>query len=157
MATNPFGDPPAVEPGYSPQPLTVVAQPGQEVRIIVAGGGRAATYAWIAGDNNNASPSVSKDNSNASPSVSRDNSNASPSVSRDAIAAAFGGNGYDLPLPPPGYSPRPHLVFATPGQEVRVMAIGTNGTNGNGDMYAALPGPDNSNASPSVSRDGWLR
>ena len=37
------------------------------------------------------------------------------------------------------------------------MAIGTNGTNGNGDMYAALPGPDNSNASPSVSRDAWLR
>jgi hypothetical protein len=148
MNDDPFGGgQPDPVPAYSPRPLTVIAFPGQEVRIAVAGGpGRPAGYTDP--DNSAASPSGSPDNSAASPSGSPDNSAASPPGSKDA----FDGGGPPA-SPPPAYSPRPMLIVAQPGQEVRILAAGDSAT-----LPAFGMDPDNSAASPSGSPNArWPR
>jgi hypothetical protein len=137
MNDDPFGGgQPDPVPAYSPRPLTVIAFPGQEVRIAVAGGpGQPAGL-------------LDPDNSAASPSGSPDNSAASPSGSKDA----FDGGGPPA-SPPPAYSPRPMLIVAQPGQEVRILAAGDGAT-----LPAFGMDPDNSAASPSGSPDArWPR
>jgi len=50
--SNPFGG----RPGFSPSPITVVVQPGQEIRILVTGSGATLSTSGVDPDRSSQSP-----------------------------------------------------------------------------------------------------
>jgi hypothetical protein len=50
--SNPFGG----RPGFSPSPVTVVVQPGQEIRILVTGSGARLSTSGLDPDRSSQSP-----------------------------------------------------------------------------------------------------
>ena len=167
---DPFGFE-SPKPGYSPRPITVIAQPGQEVRIVVPEG--TESNAWTQyGDASRSSPPGSPDASRSSPSGSPDASRSSPSGSPDASRSSPSGSpdsafgyvqaadspdafGFGTGTPRPRYSPRPITIVAQAGQEVRVIAAdaGTTVQSFYGDASRSSPSgsPDASRSSPSGS------
>jgi hypothetical protein len=153
--SDPFGfDQPA--PGFSPRPMTVVALPGQEVRIVVADGSGAIPGFFLDGaspkgsGDSGASPKGSGD-SGASPKGSGD-SGASPKGSGDSGASPKGSGDARIQdpfgfvgLPQPGFSPRPITIIAQAGQELRVVVP---------DLRGGVPGIHADTASPKGSGDG---
>ncbi len=107
---GPFG--PEKRPSYSPRPLTILAQPGQEIRVIV-------------GDESGNFTSTAPDSSRGSPSPSPDSSRGSPSPKPDrGRGGAFGPPaGTTAPAPATVRVLRsPPLTFlAQPGQEIRII------------------------------------
>jgi hypothetical protein len=133
-------------PGYSPRPMTVVALPGQEVRIVVADSLGATPGFYL----DSASPKGSGD-SGASPKGSGD-SGASPKGSGDSGASPKGSGDAGIQNPfgfvaprQPGYSPRPITIIAQAGQELRVVVP---------DLAGGVPGVYADSASPKGSGDG---
>ena len=142
--------------GFGPKPETkatsistsiIVAQPGQEVRIVVPD--RSGAIPGF-GDNR-ASPSGSGD-SRASPSGSGD-SRASPSGSGDSRASPsgkgdlFSQDAFGFKTYRRGFSPAPMTIVVQPGQELRVVVADSDGRI----LPGALPG--DSRASPSGKGD----
>jgi len=160
---DPFGfEPPTPgpKPGYSPRPITIIAQPGQEVRIVAADG--TGVTAGDFPDASRSSPLGSTDASRSSPSGSTDASRSSPSGSTDASRSSPSGSpdsrwqnvagaasdpfGFGAGNPKAGYNPRPITVVAQPGQEVRIVV-----PDGSGAVYADYA--DASRSSPLGSTD----
>src|SRR6266536_3971590 len=113
---DPFGCVPR-KSASSTQPITVVAHPGQEVRIVVPDGAGAVP---ALGDSRS-SPAGSGD-SRSSPSGSGD-SRSSPSGSGDVISRdPFGFRTYRR-----GFSPTPITIVAQAGQEIRVVGPDAGG------------------------------
>jgi len=119
--SDPFGfDVP--RPQSSPRPITVVAEPGQEVRIVVADatGAVPGIYTDTRGSprpspDTRGSPRPSPD-TRGSPRPSPD-TRGSPRPSPDSLAVqAFG-----FASRPQTYSPRPLTIVAQAGQEVRIV------------------------------------
>jgi|ERR1051326_1883354 hypothetical protein len=122
---DPFGFPAKPRPrsakAIGGNPIVVVAQPGQEVRIVVPDDGSVGAGIQGRADSRQ-SPSGSGD-SRASPSGSGD-SRASPSGSGDAQAQnPFG----FLPVQR-GFSPTPITVIARSGQEIRIVVPDESGS-----------------------------
>jgi len=137
--SDPFGFE-GPQPGYSPRPITVVAlQPGQEVRIVVAGTAGGTPVFFM---DSSSSPRGSGDSS-ASPKGQGDSSASPRGQGDDSARDPFGfGSG-----PQPAYSPRPITIVAQAGQEVRVVAPDEGG---------GIPGliMSDSRSSPKGSGDG---
>jgi hypothetical protein len=105
-------------------PIVVMAQPGQEFRVIIADdGGYGGAGFENSGDSGQASsPKPSHDSGQASsPKPSHDSGQASsPKPSHDSGSAdPFGFQSF-----PRGYSPTPVTVIARPGQEIRIVVPG---------------------------------
>jgi hypothetical protein len=141
---DPFGFSAGPRP-RSVDPIVIVAQPGQEVRIVVPDDGGVGP--WTSGIGGPAdsrqSPSGSGD-SRASPSGQGD-SRASPSGSGDAK----GRDAFGFTSLPRGYSPTPVTVVARSGQEIRIVVPDASGSIPG---LARVPSGD-SRASPSGQGD----
>lgn len=143
---DPFGFPAKPRPRrgkpIGADPIVVVAQPGQEVRILVPDEGNVGGGIQGPADSRQ-SPSGSGD-SRASPSGSGD-SRASPSGSGDAqIQNPFG----FIPAQR-GFSPTPITVIARSGQEIRIVVPDESGA-----IPGLTRGPSgDSRASPSGQGD----
>jgi hypothetical protein len=125
---DPFGFT-ANRPPKSTDPIIVVAQPGQELRVIIADDGGVGGGFQSSGDSGRASsPSPSGDSGRASsPLPSGDSGRASsPSGSGDAGAKdVFGFKPF-----PRGFSPTPITVVAHAGQEIRIVVPDQRGSSG---------------------------
>jgi len=133
------------------EPIIVVAQPGQEVRIVVPDAANVSAGILQPGDSR-ASPSGSGD-SRASPSGSGD-SRASPSGSGDSRASPSGSGDAQAQNPfaflptERGFSPAPLTVIARSGQEIRIVVPDETGSIPG---FTTRPIPADSRASPSGS------
>ena len=110
-------------------PIIVVAQPGQEFRVIIADDGGVGGVSQYSGDSGRASsPSPSGDSGRASsPSPSGDSGRASsPSGSGDAGAKDV----FGFKPSPRGFSPTPITVIAHAGQEIRIVVPDQTGSSG---------------------------
>jgi hypothetical protein len=130
---DPFGFPATSRrpQGQGTSPIVVVAQPGQEVRIVVPDDGGMAGTGGGRGDSS-ASPKPSTDSS-ASPKPSTDSS-ASPKPSTDSSASPkpntdagsqdpFGFRAFRR-----GFSPTPVTIVARSGQEIRIVVPDESGS-----------------------------
>lgn len=128
---DPFGfsSKTGVQSQQGTNPIIVVAQPGQELRVIIADDGSVGSGSQNKGDSGRASsPSPSGDSGRASsPSPSGDSGRASsPSPSGDSgFQDPFG----FTPLPR-GFSPTPLTVIAHSGQEIRIVVPDQTGSSG---------------------------
>ena len=117
-------------------PIIVVAQPGQEFRVIIADDGGVGGRFQNIGDSGRASsPSPSGDSGRASsPSPSGDSGRASsPSPSGDSGRASSpspSGDAFGFQSVPRGFSPTPVKIVAHPGQEIRIVVPDQTGPSG---------------------------
>jgi len=130
---DPFGFPSKTDPGRQgpkgSDPIIVVAQPGQELRVVIAddggGGGVGGVVRNRADTSGAASPSGKGDSSGAaSPSGKGDSSGAaSPSGKGDSGSKdPFGFQPFQR-----GFSPTPITVVAHRGQEIRIVVPNATG------------------------------
>jgi hypothetical protein len=152
---DPFGFEPSAG-GYSPRPLTVIAEPGQEVRIVVPD--RTGALPGFSADSGSDSPSGDPDSGSDSPSGDPDSGSDSPSADPDSgsdspsgdpdleASAAFG-----FEPAAAGFSPRPMTIVAQPGQELRIVVPDARGRIAGYRTWDADSGSD----SPSGDPDAW--
>jgi hypothetical protein len=113
---DPFGFSPKASP-QSPQgtnPLVVMAQPGQEIRVVITDDGTIGGVSQGSPDSNRASP----DSNRASP----DSGRASPDLGAQ--------NPFGFQTFQPGFSPTPVTVIARRGQEIRIIVPDQPGSSG---------------------------
>jgi hypothetical protein len=134
---DPFGfsSKPSPQSPQGTNPLVVVAQPGQEIRVIVTeSGGLQADTGLPSSPSHSpdsglpSSPSHSPDSGlPSSPSHSPDSGlPSSPSHSPDALAQ----NPFGFNSPQRAFSPSPITVVASRGQEIRIVVPNQPGSSG---------------------------
>lgn len=132
-AQDPFGFPSSPQPTYSPKPHTLIAQPGQEIRIKVSD--RSGNVPGALPGDTRVSPSGAGD-TRVSPSGSGD-TRASPSGLGDTRVSPSGygdtrvspsgagdtepGDAFGFVDPKRVYPEKPMTVIARPGQEIRII------------------------------------
>ena len=143
---DPFGFRPPRRREPNAQPITIIAQPGQEVRIVVPD--TEGNVAGLPGDSR-VSPKASGD-SRVSPKASGD-SRVSPRASGDsrvsprASGDASGVDPFEYGGFRPAYSPTPITIVVRSGQEIRIMV-----PDGEGDATRLMA---DSRVSPKASGD----
>jgi hypothetical protein len=137
---DPFGFDSAPPPASSAKPITVMARPGQEIRIVIDD--PHGTVRGVSPDSIRGTPTPRPDSSRGTPTPRPDSSRGTPSPKPDALTEAA----FSLEPRPQTFSPQPLLIVAQPGQEVLIVAE-------NDSAPAAVNWADSSRGTPSPKPD----